>query len=204
MVFEGCYANHNTSAGYLLDDIVYSSFISCAADNNGTGYRITNCRGVKLSACGAEVSSNTAFYLAGNEGVSIDSPFGINNGIETGNPNASFIMVENDNESISIDNPIEETTGAGDRSYSIIFGSNATGSINNPKTVMGSYYGNKVSYNGQFFGLSKPTNEGHYQGKVVWNKTPRQANVNNYAGWICVNNTAPFDWAGLGVINYPI
>jgi len=54
----------NAGHGWYINDIVYSSFISCASDQNGfNGFKIQNANGVGFINCGAEANAQDGFYL---------------------------------------------------------------------------------------------------------------------------------------------
>jgi hypothetical protein len=64
----GCYANQNTSYGYLLNKMQYCSLAGCAADSNGYGYYLSACHAVTLTGCGAESNTSDAFILSAGSG----------------------------------------------------------------------------------------------------------------------------------------
>lgn len=63
VAFSSCFANLNTSAGYRLERMAYTSFVGCATDSCGIGYEFVECFGVSLAGCGAEsmVNSGTSY-----------------------------------------------------------------------------------------------------------------------------------------------
>lgn len=99
-----CYADNNTEDGWVINDMSYSSFISCASDNNRNGWRISNIRDVKLISCGGEFNSQTAFYVYSPEpsttilndviSLSMESCFGNDN--DKGSPGtySNFLCIK--------------------------------------------------------------------------------------------------------------
>lgn len=62
-----CYALDTlaTGRGFLIADMSYSTFTSCAADNTGqNGYQIRNTQGVTLTSCGAEGSKRSSWLFS--------------------------------------------------------------------------------------------------------------------------------------------
>jgi hypothetical protein len=54
----------NQGHGWYINDIVYSTFISCAADENGlNGYKIQNANAVGFVNCGSEANQQDGFYI---------------------------------------------------------------------------------------------------------------------------------------------
>ena len=67
--FNSCYAISNTSYGYRIESMVYSSFNACAADHNQAGgYYLLDCQGINLSGCGVESKFGNGFTIDGTGG----------------------------------------------------------------------------------------------------------------------------------------
>tara|TARA_B110000046_G_scaffold69542_1_gene77571 strand:+ start:201 stop:1622 length:1422 start_codon:yes stop_codon:yes gene_type:complete len=63
---SNCYALNTNGAGqgYLIDNVAYSNFTACGADNTGRyGYRVRNTIGVTFDNCGAEQPARSAWYF---------------------------------------------------------------------------------------------------------------------------------------------
>lgn len=60
VTFQNCYANGNTTYGYQITDSTYISFVSSAADNNGTGYYTQDSNNVAWIGSGCEYSNPTS------------------------------------------------------------------------------------------------------------------------------------------------
>jgi hypothetical protein len=69
--FRNCYANANTSNGYSLTNLQYSSLTGCACDSNANGYVLTGCHGVVLSGCGAENTVADSYIITGSKACNI-------------------------------------------------------------------------------------------------------------------------------------
>lgn len=71
VAFDACYANTNTSAGFVLYNMVYSNLSGCASEGHPTNYLIDTCQGVALTGCGSEVmvSGGTGFKVTGGFGI---------------------------------------------------------------------------------------------------------------------------------------
>jgi hypothetical protein len=102
--FISCYANDNGSSGFDFGDpntgkgIVYSSFISCVADNNAVhGYRLRGTygaglpvAGISFIACGSETNAGVGWFLdataaeAAINGVTLINCFVVNNNTSAG------------------------------------------------------------------------------------------------------------------------
>lgn len=96
-----CFAASNHLDGWVINDMVYSSFNSCAADKNRKGWSISNIRSVKLTGCGCESNSQAGFYVHAPastivindvENLSMESCFGTNN--NTGGGFSNFLYIQ--------------------------------------------------------------------------------------------------------------
>lgn len=108
LTFEECWAGGdaaypiagNRGPGWYINNIVYSSFISCGADwNVGPGFRINNCSGVDFQGCGTESNTQEGWYIGSSSpgsavgptsGISLNSCFGYNNGTSGRGTYANF------------------------------------------------------------------------------------------------------------------
>jgi hypothetical protein len=63
LAVSNCYALNNSLHGFFIKDVVYSSFVSCASDDNKVGYWIQNVGSVEFVGCGAEGCGWSAFYF---------------------------------------------------------------------------------------------------------------------------------------------
>jgi hypothetical protein len=79
---EACYANACGEAGYYLENMTYVSLNACACDASATGYVLSECQGVSLTACGTEdiggsgnamYNDGTSFRVDGCNGVDFGS-----------------------------------------------------------------------------------------------------------------------------------
>lgn len=193
--FIGCYANANESVGYNLNEITYSSMVSCAADSNGIGYQFSSVRGLKMVSCGSELNKKTAIKLTKNNvGISIDSCFFVDNGSDANYYwYGTAIHIEKEgNEQISIVNCIEERIASGgNRNASIVH--QGTGSINNCKEVLQiNVDGKYVSVNGQYISNGPPTEGFHHAGKFIWNRSPVYE-----LGWLNLADGTPGNWKSI-------
>lgn len=96
----------NAGTGWFINGILYSSFISCASDWNGsTGYAVSNCSGLTFNSCGAESNRGEGWLITSSLANSTGSPvtgvnsieftgcFGFNNSLAAVNGFANFIGV---------------------------------------------------------------------------------------------------------------
>lgn len=63
---SNCYALNTNAAGqgFLIDNVAYSNFTACGADNTGRyGYRVRNTMGVTFDSCGAEQAARSSWYF---------------------------------------------------------------------------------------------------------------------------------------------
>lgn len=67
VVFNGSYANTNTTTGFNLYNMVYSALVGCASEGQPTNYLIDTCQSVTLVGSGSEVmtSGGTGFKITG-------------------------------------------------------------------------------------------------------------------------------------------
>lgn len=72
--FISCYANTNTTTGYNINNMAYSSFTGCASEGSPTNYLFTNCQSIAVNGCGSEamVAGGTGFKVTGGFGVSLN------------------------------------------------------------------------------------------------------------------------------------
>ncbi|MGK0575500.1 glycosyl hydrolase family 28-related protein [Macrococcus capreoli] len=193
--FIGCYANSNELFGYKLQQITYSSMLSCAGDSNGVGYQLTDVRGLKLMSCGCELNKKTGINLTKNNvGISIDSCFFVDNGSDPlYNWYGTAIHIEKEgNEQISITNCTEERIASGgNRNASIVH--QGDGSVNQCKTVLQiNVDGKFVSVNGQYISNGPPVDGYHHAGKFIWNRTPIYE-----LGWLNLSDGTPGNWRSI-------
>lgn len=97
----------NRNAGWYINNTIYSSFVSCAADwNVGPGYRITNSSAVEFLGCGAESNTQEGWYIGSSgtgsvtgksNGISLNSCFGYNNGTSNRTGYANFAGIATSN-----------------------------------------------------------------------------------------------------------
>lgn len=146
-IFERCWAGGdgadpeggNGNAGWYINNMTYSSFISCASDwSDGPGYIVDNCAGVTFQACGSEsndqegflVRSSTPTSVSGaNDGLSFNSCFGYNNGVTDKAVYANFMGISTANDiSIYVNLTNCSETIVGDNTYSLVL-NGAAGSI---------------------------------------------------------------------------
>lgn len=73
VAFDACYANTNTTAGFVLYNMVYSNLSGCASEGHPTNFLIDTCQGVVLTGCGSEVmtSGGTGFKVTGGFGITL-------------------------------------------------------------------------------------------------------------------------------------
>lgn len=165
----GCYADNNIEDGWVINDMSYSSFISCASDNNRNGWRISNIRSVKLISCGGEFNSRSAFYVYAPEpsttvfndviSLSLESCFGYDN--DKGNPGAysNFLYIKTTSAgraTVDVKNCFDSIPQSNQNSVSVIidgsgsrlidnnniFNSNVVGANNGIKTLV--QYGKEI------------------------------------------------------------
>lgn len=80
MIFENTYCHICGDDGFHIERGAYIHWSACASDsNNGVGYYLNNVRGYQLSACGAEVNTESAMYIKTSGGGSVNL-FAISNG----------------------------------------------------------------------------------------------------------------------------
>jgi hypothetical protein len=79
VTLDACYANANTTAGYRLYNMVYTSLNGCAADGNPIAYLIDTCQSVALTGCGGEGNTTNTFKVTGGYGITLTSPWVYNN-----------------------------------------------------------------------------------------------------------------------------
>ena len=79
--FQSCYANTNTTAGFNIDTMAYSTLTGCAAQGSPTNFLLSSCQGVTLNACGSEAMSSggTGFKVNAGFGVKLDGCFDLTN-----------------------------------------------------------------------------------------------------------------------------
>lgn len=79
--FQSCYANTNTTAGFNIDTMAYSTLTGCAAQGSPTNFLLNACQGVTLNACGSEAmpSGGTGFKVNAGFGVKLDGCFDLTN-----------------------------------------------------------------------------------------------------------------------------
>lgn len=68
VTFKNCYASLNSGTGYYCSALTYSSFISCASDQNTLGYYLDGCSSVSLVSCGAEQNASAPIKISNNIG----------------------------------------------------------------------------------------------------------------------------------------
>jgi hypothetical protein len=75
VTMDSCHADRNGGAGYDLSGLAYCFVNGCASDRNSYGYRLSSCRGVALTGCGAQDTVNDGFVLSGGAGNTLTSCF---------------------------------------------------------------------------------------------------------------------------------
>ncbi len=91
---SGCFAGSNGLDGWLINEMVYSSFNSCASDGNRRGWSISNIKSVKLTGCGCESNRQAGFYVTSPvpvvhniindvENLSLESCFALKNALSS-------------------------------------------------------------------------------------------------------------------------
>lgn len=70
VVYNGCYANGNTAAGFEVDAVNYQSYNSCGSDSNAIGYQINGSSAVVFNGCGSEVCGVGFKVLGGAANIS--------------------------------------------------------------------------------------------------------------------------------------
>lgn len=75
LLHQNCYALDNVACGFNFTGMVYSAFVSCAADTNQFGYALSNAHGVCFKSCGAEGNEQDGWYIYADQGT-----------VDTGNP----------------------------------------------------------------------------------------------------------------------
>lgn len=191
LLIEACYSQHNTTGvGFLINNIVYSSLVSCASDDNLVGYQISNSKSVTFVGCGSEGNRNTALYFAGgNNGITVSSFFSHENGASsTATSYGISIHADYTNKNITVDGLIEETisSSAYSRNTSIFFGGTPdTIEILNSTTkktiAADALYLGSLGINGEYSGATAPTNGFHRRGKIIYNRD--DAAYLNAPGW---------------------
>jgi hypothetical protein len=78
---NACYANTNTTTGFNLYNMVYTSLNGCASEGHPTNFLLDTCQGVALTGCGSEVmaSSGTGFKVTGGFGNTLISCWDLTN-----------------------------------------------------------------------------------------------------------------------------
>ena len=114
--FAACFANANTTAGYRIYNMTYTSFSGCAADANPIGYLIDTCQGMSLAGCGAESNTTNGFKITGSVGVTLSGCWVYDNrsvGVYvTGSSNAATLNVTDNSPNGSATNFIKTDSGS--------------------------------------------------------------------------------------------
>jgi hypothetical protein len=79
VTMDTCHAQDNGGAGFELSGLAYCFVNGCASDRDSYGYRLTSCRAVALTGCGAQDTVNDGFVLSGGAGNTLTSCFIANN-----------------------------------------------------------------------------------------------------------------------------
>ncbi len=68
LTLNNCYADLSGDTGFYINSAIYTNLITCASDGSrqGYGYFFTNCEGVSMIGCGAEVNYYSAIGLEAN------------------------------------------------------------------------------------------------------------------------------------------
>lgn len=64
LTFDNCWAVNSAYLGYYINNLFYSTFLSCATDSYSgavNGYRFSKCKGIHVIGCGAEHMSAACF-----------------------------------------------------------------------------------------------------------------------------------------------
>lgn len=193
LLVESCYSQHNTTGmGYIINNVVYSSFVSCAADDNLTAYQISNCRSVAFVGCGSEGNRRIAIHLlGGNNGLSINNFFSHENGASNSGSDGSYgisLHADYTNKNITVEELIEDTINslAGSRNFSMFFGGTPdTIEVTNCSTKKNigadAAYLGSLGINGEYSGAAAPTNGFHRRGKIIYNRD--DTGYLNAPGW---------------------
>lgn len=75
VTFLSCYANTNTTNGFNISTMAYSTMVGCASEGHAINFLLTGCQGITLIACGSEVmqAGGTGYKVDGGFGVKLDS-----------------------------------------------------------------------------------------------------------------------------------
>ena len=189
LLVENCYAQHCIKGdGFLINNIVYSTFIACAADDNMNAYKISNSSSVNLTNCGSESNRNTAIYFfGGNENVKIDGFFSHQNGAREANWYGISVHADYGNKNIVISNLNEKEIHelATERSHSIVLSEGSTeifieNCFVQKKITMNS----AIKIDGNYYASSEPTSGSHFLGKIIYKSN--NISADNYiknSGW---------------------
>lgn len=64
LTFDNCWAVNSAYLGYYINNLFYSTFLSCATDSYSgavNGYWFSKCKGINVTGCGAEHTSAACF-----------------------------------------------------------------------------------------------------------------------------------------------
>ena len=64
-----CYTDYATSEGIVLNNVVYSSLISCATDHTKIAYSFTKTKGISLIGCGCERCETALYFHTSDQNV---------------------------------------------------------------------------------------------------------------------------------------
>lgn len=152
VTFMNCYANDCENYGYYLkgekstEGFLYSSLISCGADDCGTAYYIGDySRGFSLISCGSERSKSADIRIKQYAYVNVQSYLSVNN-------NGKFVLFEGSNNTAIVNNfnvILNSVSNANPIFY--------TDAINNHVQIDRNYYENNLGYGGISFDVQSRT-----------------------------------------------
>lgn len=104
---RNCQGYNNTTGGWKLNDMTYSSFDACAADlNAGQGWVLQNAQGLSFRNCGAENNGLSGWLAQASAaiasgalvpdlyGILFDGCYAVNNNTTSSGTGANFLRVE--------------------------------------------------------------------------------------------------------------
>lgn len=148
--FINTYAINCGLAGYALNQMHYSSFVSTASDGSGIGYYLNNCNSVSFLACGTETQSQNGgiynghgYYITGGADITLIDP------LVNECPNIAF-YVTGSAQNIRLIHPYQAGTGSVAGTAALFcdtgcyvslerpdFGNNTSGTITGTGTIVG-------------------------------------------------------------------
>lgn len=195
----------NGGYGWWINGIVYSSFVSCASDNNvAAGWSFSNVGAVEVVGCGSEANrqegfivvassaNNTGVPVPGVRSIAFNGCFGNNNSLASVNTFANFLGISTAN-SINANVTVKDCTDilAGSQTLSLV-ANGTSGTVflsESDNTLTGTYSFSGTVVEGQFISAQQSS------GSPISLSNGVTANVTSLS-------LPPGDWDVFGVVDF--